>query len=215
MIRQETRTDPARARKLAEQCFKVARSTTFDGERTAAITRGEAIATRAGLSLDSFDIPGRVKPKPEPQYNRPDDIAEMLRRAKGTRDDWGRDDWYASARKGAFADLAATMRRKAAEAGARPGETVYEARRRAFEEATATPDSELHRRIDLATRWPSIDAVLNALRARRIAVMPADDRTEQGLRSIRPIRQRWVASMDGFVVLDEWSLRELADEVCA
>lgn len=51
------------AREKAERCFAVARSTSFEGERDAAISRGTAICERAGLSLDLFDIPGRVKAK--------------------------------------------------------------------------------------------------------------------------------------------------------
>lgn len=52
-------TDAARRR--AEACFAVARSATFDGERVAAVNRGTAIADAAGLSLDLFDVPGRVR----------------------------------------------------------------------------------------------------------------------------------------------------------
>lgn len=51
------------ARRRAEACFRVARSSTFEGERTNAVERGIAIATAAGLSLDSFDIPGRSRPR--------------------------------------------------------------------------------------------------------------------------------------------------------
>lgn len=50
----------------AERCFALARSTTFPGERKAAIARGTFIAEKAGLDLDRFDIPGRVREKPEP-----------------------------------------------------------------------------------------------------------------------------------------------------
>jgi len=51
----------ADARRKAERCFAVARSTTFDGERANAIAQGTKIAQAAGLSLDLFDIPGQVK----------------------------------------------------------------------------------------------------------------------------------------------------------
>lgn len=57
------------AKRRAEACFAVARSTTFDAEREAAIERGTVIVTQAGLSLDDFDIPGRERrtvPKPPP-----------------------------------------------------------------------------------------------------------------------------------------------------
>lgn len=53
----------------AERCFSVARSTTFDGERDAAIARGTAIAEKAGLSLDLFDIPGRQAVRRAPAHN--------------------------------------------------------------------------------------------------------------------------------------------------
>jgi hypothetical protein len=49
------------ARTKAERCFALARSTTFPAEREAAIARGIAIAEKAGLNLDRFDIPGRTR----------------------------------------------------------------------------------------------------------------------------------------------------------
>ncbi len=52
---------------LAERCFALARSTTFDGERVNAIARGVAIAEKAGLPLDRFDIPGRPRPRRRPR----------------------------------------------------------------------------------------------------------------------------------------------------
>jgi hypothetical protein len=55
----------AEARRRAERCFAVARSTTFAGERNNAVSRGIAIAEEAGLDLNSFDIPGRVKAPPK------------------------------------------------------------------------------------------------------------------------------------------------------
>lgn len=56
------------AYRRAERCFALARSATFDGERKAAIARGTAIAKRAGLDLDDFDIPGRARqPRPTPE----------------------------------------------------------------------------------------------------------------------------------------------------
>jgi hypothetical protein len=48
----------------AERCFALARSTTFHGERDAAVRKGTKIATDAGLSLDLFDIPGRARRQP-------------------------------------------------------------------------------------------------------------------------------------------------------
>jgi hypothetical protein len=49
------------AYRRAERCFALARSTTFKGEREAAVALGTDIATKAGLSLDEFDIPGRQR----------------------------------------------------------------------------------------------------------------------------------------------------------
>jgi len=54
----------ADARRKAERCFALARSTTFDGERVNAIVQGTKIAQAAGLSLDLFDIPGRARREP-------------------------------------------------------------------------------------------------------------------------------------------------------
>lgn len=57
-----------RAFEKADRCFALARSTTFTAERETAVERGIAIAEEAGLSLDRFDIPGRVrKPVPQPR----------------------------------------------------------------------------------------------------------------------------------------------------
>jgi hypothetical protein len=49
----------------AERCFALARSTKFDGERDNAIRKGTAIAERAGISLDEFDVPGRKRVRRE------------------------------------------------------------------------------------------------------------------------------------------------------
>lgn len=51
----------AAARQKAERLFALARSTTFPHERDSAIAKGAAIAEAAGLDLDTFDIPGRIK----------------------------------------------------------------------------------------------------------------------------------------------------------
>jgi|GEM_PF-3619531 len=226
-----SRSDPARARKLAEQCFNVARSTAFEGERAAAIARGEAIAKRAGLSLDAFDIPGRAKAKPEAPKaggsasfhsggtfgfgSRFDDlnldIDDMLRRAKATQAEWNRDPQHRAYRERAFDDLDAAMDRAARKAGARPDETVYDARRRAFDEATTSPNGETLRRFDLKNRWPSIDAVINALRARRVRVHPAQVRVSSLTGGAPP--KLWIITEPEYCVFDQWSLRELADVV--
>lgn len=51
----------SRAAERARACFAVAKSTTHEGERAAAINRGMALLERAGLNPDHFDIPGRAK----------------------------------------------------------------------------------------------------------------------------------------------------------
>lgn len=57
----------SRAADLARKCFAVAKSTTHDGERSAAINRGMALLEGAGLDLDDFDIPGRARQGPQAQ----------------------------------------------------------------------------------------------------------------------------------------------------
>lgn len=127
----------------AQRCFAVARSATFAGERAAAIGRGTAIAEAAGLSLDLFDIPDRVRGTrsgseqgaPPPRVGRskaPErydgaDTDELLRSFRA----------HMRGADGAIESFYATMRRREQEAGARDGETVYDARRRNFDEATA------------------------------------------------------------------------------
>ncbi|KQM76726.1 hypothetical protein ASE70_08110 [Sphingomonas sp. Leaf22] len=241
MTAASSRTNPVRAKKLAEQCFAVARSTQFDGEREAAIARGTAIAERAGLSLDLFDIPGRSKPsaaasKPSGQKGdagqpggdgsaRPfdHDVDEMLRRARATRDGWFSDGWYRQTSEQAFKNFRESMDRARERTGARGDETPYDAARRNFDEQTAAaaerdraagrrgsaaPDRERLRRIDLHGRWPSIDAVLNALRARRVHIVPVESRVSSHGETM-PL---WLMTAPGIAVLDQWSLRELADE---
>jgi len=81
------------ARDRAERCFALARSTTFDGERANAIAQGTRIAETAGLSLDDFDIPGRVRQRRRQPgdftvhgshvvYFDADALAELLRRMR-------------------------------------------------------------------------------------------------------------------------------------
>jgi hypothetical protein len=53
----------------AERCFALARSTTFQGERDSAVARGTEIATKAGIDLDLFDIPGRKRVRRAPHSN--------------------------------------------------------------------------------------------------------------------------------------------------
>ena len=187
--------DPAAARRMAEllravrlaaKCFDIARSTQFPGERAAAISRGIAIAEKAGLRLDLFDIPG----------------------------------WDGRLLQNALHDVDETLRRLADELRAMDGETVYDAKLRAFHAAAAEAaerdrangrrsapvlDLEAIRRADLLDRWPSTGAALNALRARRVEVFPID----------LPPTTTWSVPSRALPVVDEWQLRELADEVCA
>lgn len=172
--------------RLAAKCFEIARSSTYAGERANAISRGTMIAKRAGLRLELFDIPGRDQ----------DQLHAALR------------------------DVEATLHRWSAELQAAAGETLYDARRRAFDDAiraaaerdqangrrsAAPPDLESLRRADLRDRWPTTDAALNALRARRVAAFPID----------LPPTTMWSVPDRAQPVVDEWQLRELADEVCA
>lgn len=175
-----------RAVRIAEKCFEIARSSAHRGEREAAASRGMAVAKKAGLRLDLFDVPGR--------------------------------DGYRL--KSALRDIDETRRRWASALQAADDETIYGAKRRAFDAAThaaderdrsngrrtgAPLDVECFRQADLRNRWPSTDAALNALRARRIEVFPIDF----------PAGIMWSAPTLARPALDEWQLRELADEVCA
>lgn len=232
-----SRTNPARARKLAEQCFAVARSTQFDGEREAAIARGTAIAQRAGLSLDAFDIPGRGKadavhagpagqkgPSGQNRSASSADVDEMLRRAAETKRGWFDDEWYRKTQEDALNGFRDSMERARERTGARDDETPYDAARRNFDAETAAAaerdraagrrdstatNPETLRRSDLQGRWPTIEAVLNALHARRVYVAPVESRiTIRG--QAMPL---WLVTGPSVMVLDQWSLRELADEV--
>ncbi|WP_230772067.1 hypothetical protein [Sphingomonas sp. Leaf4] len=198
-----------RAARRARSCFALAESSTFAGERDAAISRGIAVAEKAGLSLDAFNIPGRARQRrasTSTTANRPG-IAERMR---------GSDSDYRTAMR----EAAETRRRWADELRAADDESIYDAKRRAFDEATAeaaerdcaagrragVPDREHLRQRDLRDRWPSVDAAINALKARRIEIYPAGD-------LMRPDAPAWFAPLRGLTTLDEWQLRELADEV--
>ncbi|PXA98097.1 hypothetical protein DMC47_10390 [Nostoc sp. 3335mG] len=175
-----------RAVRLTNKCFDIARSTRFAGEREAAVSRGIAIAKKARLRLELFDIPGH------------DEHALHV----------------------ALRDIDETFSRLAANLHAEEGETIYDAKRRAFHEATRAaaerdkasgrrtsiaPDLDSIHRAALVDRWPSPGAALNALRARRVRLHPIDP----------PGATIWIAPGRSPDVLDEWQLRELADEVCA
>lgn len=115
-----------RARSLAERCFALARSTTFAGERDAAIARGTAIAEKAGLSLDLFDIPGRSRAaavRPAQSFQRRSAAPEQ---------------YTAASVHDAMARFNEAMARQSAEVDAREDETIYDARRRNFERAATT-----------------------------------------------------------------------------
>lgn len=96
----------------AERCFALARSTTFVPERDTAIARGLAIAEAAGLNLDAFDIPGRA-----PKEYSVDEIGDLMRAHLDRMMD---------------AIIEAEFF-----AGAAPGESAYDARRRNFDAACA------------------------------------------------------------------------------
>lgn len=176
-----------RAVRRAEKCFEIARSTRFRGEREAAISRGVWIAKRAGLKLELFNIPGHD---------------EYLLRI-------------------ALSDIEEALRNRADELRVGVGETIYDAKRRAFHAETiaaaerdrangrrsaGVPDLKAIRRAELLDRWPSTGAAINALQARRVPVI--EDTAQAG-------EPRWFALTRGLADLDEWQLRELADEVCA
>lgn len=179
-------TELLRAVRLAAKCFDIARSSKFRGERDAAISRGIAIAKKAGLRLELFDIPGR-------------------------------DEYHL---QNALRDVDEARRRWAAELHADDGESIYDAKRRAFDEATTAaaerdrvagrrsagaPDLGEIRRADLLDRWPSVGSALNGLRARRVEIYPID----------LPPTTKWSVPNRTPPIIDEWQLRELADEVCS
>lgn len=119
-----------RARSLAERCFALARSTTFGFEREAAIARGTAIAEKAGLSLDLFDIPGRVRGRAA-RSARPAEQPARRDRAEPPGH------YTTSSVHEAMARFNEAMARQSAEVGAREDETIYDARRRNFERMAA------------------------------------------------------------------------------
>ncbi len=131
----------------AERCFAVARSATFAGERDAAIGRGTAIAEAAGLPLDLFDIPGRVRRA----WARGDagGLAPRVARSaapgqydrESLRDVMQAFNAHMRGSAEAMESFYATMERRERDAGARDGETVYDARRRNFDEAAAAARS--------------------------------------------------------------------------
>lgn len=121
------------ARSKAERCFALARSTTFAAERDTAIARGIAIAERAGLDLDTFDIPGRQRAAPRfghyrapPSYSGAD-LRETMAAFNGHMAGVG----------AAMRSFEETIRRREAEVRARENETVYDALRRNFDAAAA------------------------------------------------------------------------------
>lgn len=182
-----------RAVRRAEKCFQIARSTPYRGEREAAISRGIAIAEKAGLVLALFDIPGHDEYLLRTALS---DIEETLQRL-GDKLRAGASETVYDAKRRAF--HAATM--AAAE------------RDRANGRRAAPPtDMASIRRAELLDRWPSTGSAINALRARRVAVHAA---TAAAADPDHPGEERWYAPSRGLDTFDEWQLRELADEVCA
>ncbi len=116
----------------AERCFALARSTTFVPERDTAIARGLAIAEAAGLNLDAFDIPGRAKTRRTATF-RPTNINRPSGRApkEYSVDEIG-DLMRAHLDRMMDAIIEAEFF-----AGAAPGESAYDARRRNFDAACA------------------------------------------------------------------------------
>ncbi len=169
----------ARGRDLAERCFALARSTTFAGERETAVARGTAIAAKAGLSLDLFDIPGRARDRTRRDNETFDDVYQSGRYHRDGAFDWTayQDDLERSLQPGerfvrraeaapahytaadvhaAMAALKAAMARQAAAAGAGDDETIYDARRRNFDQAAAKARARDERRSSMEEIWNSV-----------------------------------------------------------
>jgi hypothetical protein len=108
----------------AQRCFALARSTTFLAERDTAIALGIAIAEGAGLDLDLFDIPGRDR------YASTDG-PRMAFRAKLAPDEYSVEEIGRLMREH-LERMAHAIVAAEAQAGARDGETAYDARRRNF-----------------------------------------------------------------------------------
>ena len=114
----------AAARTRAKRCFALARSTPFPAERTSAIARGEAICAKAGLSLDDFDIPGRLR------LARPSAAQSRIRAVyfESVSD---------TTLAEVFARMAETLKQAEERAGVRDGETLADAQLRNFNAACA------------------------------------------------------------------------------
>lgn len=151
------------ARRRAERCFAVARSTTFDGERDNAVARGIAIADAAGISLDEFDIPGRVKavPKPPPRSRFAEDLFTRPRSpfydGTATKDD--------------FDDVLRRFREHMAAAARRAAREERERRQRAEGDPNRSGEAMNRLRADIA---------VNYLWARGLAVYRAADALDGG-----------------------------------
>lgn len=144
-----------RGRHLAERCFALARSTTFPGEREAAIARGIAIANKAGISLDRFDIPGRARASTPPPPPRPKPAASK-RKAEPTsfRSPFMSGKYSSADLNEAMARFRQTMDETAAATGAGPDETIYAAKRRNFDAAVAAAAQRDAMKAQ-AARWPT------------------------------------------------------------
>lgn len=182
----------ARARQLAERCFALARSTTFAGERDAAIGRGTAIAEKVGLSLDLFDIPGRVRearPRrstaassaPDPRL---DELREIIRKHRQhMAEGWvqGIDEFVA----------------RAADAGSGFAAKYQQGR---FDAAMRTRRARDAR----FARWPDLGSCADFCFSRGEPVYQLDDPEDEGLTWWCPGRDRR---------LSDDHLRQLADEI--
>lgn len=125
------------ARRRAESCFALARSSTFPAEIETAIARGKAIASAAGLDLGLFDIPGEERGAWSDEKRRR--FAEAIRRPAASRyaedlftrprapDRWTQDELDDAYRR-FHENVERTIREAAAEGRAREAEALERVR---------------------------------------------------------------------------------------
>ncbi|MGN6270899.1 MAG: hypothetical protein ACTHM0_13525 [Sphingomonas sp.] len=124
-----------RAREKAERCFALARSTGFAAEMATAVARGIAIAERAGIDLNEFDIPGRRREFIAPSFGR--HAAPRRYSREELNETTAAFHAHMRGNDDAMRAFEETLRRREAEVGAREGETVYDAMIRNFEAEAA------------------------------------------------------------------------------